>query len=378
MTKSGRSIIKKALVILCVAVIAAATLPVVSCAPKAAPEEAVPVVNIRVHSQMPVGHFITQTVDLFIKEAETRSKGSLKFAHYPAAQLYTEVGIVDVLQKGGVEMAQIQPMSFFGKVPEIEAGFLPGFYKDQDHFYRLAYDIQHGGGLMDKLFEPAFEKKANVKMLNLLGLSITLCTFTNKPVYKLEDYKGLRIRSGGKPISVFLQTLGIAPVVISSGEIYMALQRGTIDGTFHALSAFYERKLYESAKYCQYYYTGPSNQALAVNVDFWNTLTTSQKRAILEAALVAELYSTQKAMEEESKARKELTSAGVEFYDFPPSEVKRIQELARPALIKMLKDDLGEEVSTLVMQMAEKTQDAKTSWQDCCKEHNKRLLEALK
>ncbi|MBM3117932.1 MAG: hypothetical protein FJ006_00010 [Chloroflexi bacterium] len=377
MVKSANVIGSKALIALSLVLVAALALPVVSCAPKA-PEEAAPVVNVRIHSQMPVGHYVTESVDLFIKEAEARSRGSLKFTHYPAMQLYTDIAVAGVLSDGGVEMAQVQGLYFVGKVSEVAGGLLPGFYNDQDHYFRAAYDTDHGGGFVDKILEPAFEKKANVKVLSFLGYSINLCTLTNKSVRKVEDYKGLKIRSLGKSASVLLQALGAAPVVMSASDVYMALQRGTIEGVFSGLTSFYERKWYESAKYVQNYYTGSANFSLAANLDFWNKLTTSQKKAIMEAALIAEIYSIDKALTGDDEARKALIAAGVEVYDFPRSEVQKVNELARPPLIKMVNEDLGTDVGGQIVKMLEDTLDAKTTWQNCCKQHNKRLLDTLK
>jgi len=324
------------------------------------------------------GHYVTESVELFIKEAEARSKGTLKFSHYPAQQLYTDMAMANVLPEGGVEMAQIQAMMFAGKVPEIFGGLLPGFYKDQDHYFRAAYDAGPDGGFMDWVIAPAFDEKANTKLLTCMGYSINLCTLTNKPVYKLEDYKGKKIRSLGKSVSILLQALGAAPAMISSSDIYMALQRGTIEGVFSGLTSFYERKWYESAKYVQYYYTGSANFNMAANLTFWNKLTPAQRKAIAEAALIAEVYSIERAMADESRAREALKAAGVEVFDFPAAEVKRLHDLARTPLTEMLEEDLGKELAAQILTTIDASREAKASWKDACEKHGKRLLAELK
>jgi len=315
---------------------------------------------------------------MFIKEAETRSNGTLKFTHYPASQLYTDTQIVDVLPKGGVEMAKVNGLLIAGLVPEVSTAWIPGYYKDQDHYYRVMYDVDNGGGLSDKIIEPWFENKANIKLLGMQASGLNMSTLTTKPVMTLEDFKGLKVRSVGRPVSVFLESLGCAPVVMSSSEVYMGLQRNTINGTFYSFSAAADKKLYEVAKYAQDYYTGPSNFVLCANLDFWKKLTVTQKRAIIEASSVAELWSIQAAMDDDLSVRKKLQDGGVEIYKFSASDQQKMYELARPGLIKMMGDDLGEELANSVIQIMEGPRDTGTTWQDSCKQHTQRLLDALK
>lgn len=377
MVKSARLFSNKAMIAFSLVIIAALVLPVVGCAPKA-PEEAAPVVNIRIHSQMPVGHYITETVDLFIKEAEARSKGSLKFTHYPAAQLYKDMDMINVLPKGGVEMAQISTSMFFGKVPEVSGAAVVGLYDSFEQAIRLCYDIDHGGGYTPKVLEPAFEK-INIKLLSFLCYSICTVTATTKPVRKVEDYRGLRIRSLAKSVSVLLEAVGAAPVIMSAADMYMGLQRGVIDGVFTGATSIYERKLFEVVKHMQDLSLWiPSGFSLAANLDFWNSLAPSQKKAILEAALIAEIYSTERAIQGETDARKSLISQGLEIYDFPAGELQKFNGLVRPAITEMLRKDLGEEIGNTVQTMLETTREGKTTWKKCCELNNKRMLAEIK
>lgn len=356
---------------------AALVLPAATCAPKAT-EVAVPVVNVRIHSQMPIGHYVTESIDLFIKEAEARSKGTLKFTHYPAMQLHKDIEMVDVLPKGGVEMAQISTLMFLGKVPEVGAVAAFGLYKDYDHAVRATYDVEHGGGLTAKVLEPGFQK-ANIKLLNYICYSTCSIIATTKPVHKVEDYKGLRIRSLGKSVSVVIESLGAAPVLMSAADMYMGLQRGVIDGVLTGATSIYERKLYEVVKHVQDLDLWiPSAFSLAANLDFWNKLSPSQQKAILEAALIAEVYSTEHAIQGEEEARKALKEKGIEVYRFSGPEVEKFYGLVRPAIIEMIKKDHGEEKGNIIIGMIDATRDAKTTWKKCYEINNKRLMAEIK
>ncbi len=377
MFKLARTHRHRVLMFLAVILAVVLVLPAANCAPKA-PEGAVPVTNVRIHSQMPIGHYLTESIDLFIKEAEARSKGTLKFTHYPAMQLHKDIEMVDVLPKGGVEMAQISSLMFLGKVPELGAVAAFGLYKDYDHAVRATYDVEHGGGLTPKVLEPGFQK-ANIKLLSYVCYATSSIIATTKPVHKVEDYKGLRIRSLGKTVSVVIESLGAAPVLMSAADMYMGLQRGVIDGVLTGATSIYERKLYEVVKHLQDFDLWmPSAFSLAANLDFWNKLAPSQQKAILEAALIAETYSTERAIQGEAEARKALKDKGIEVYRFSGAELDRFYGIVRPAIIQMIKKDYGEEKGGMIIGMIEATRDAKTTWKKCYEINNKRLMAEIK
>ncbi len=62
--------------------------------------------------------------------------------------------------------------------------------------------------------------------------------FNNKrPLTKPDDFKGLKMRTFSKGDADTLRALGAAPTVMSSSEMYMALQRGTVDGATTGMPA---------------------------------------------------------------------------------------------------------------------------------------------
>ena len=94
----------------------------------------------------------------------------------------------------------------------------------------------------------------------------------------------MKIRSYGELPSETIKALGGAPATLSSGEVYMALQQGTIDGQTSGTTAMYDRKMYDVTKYLTVTNHAFPEFVTAINLKFWNTLSADQKKLIETAA----------------------------------------------------------------------------------------------
>ncbi len=318
--------------------------------------------EIRICCQMPVDHFDSKAVELFIKKAEELSNKTLKFKYFPAGQLYNEMDLVDVLPSGGVEMAQIGLDRHVGRVPS--GSFVCPYFAAPDAYYRWWYDTACGAGLYYKILKPAFAKD-NMVLLSTLNYATTYAILTNKPVHTLEDYKGLRIRTAAKALGAVVEALGAKAVVMSSSDVYMALQRGTIDGALSGTSSFVSRKWYEVAKYMQLVPLGNVPFGFAANLDFWKSLSPAQQKAIQEATREMEIWSVQASMDEHERCLDIMKKGGVEVFDFPPEIDKEIAKRGLEAIGNIVKPDVGQATWDEAMTMLDKANKAdKPGWKE--------------
>jgi len=100
------------------------------------------VIEVRITGHMPVGQLCTVACERFIKDAETRSKGALKFIHYPAGQLAMDVKAFEMCKRGGIEMAQFFVNRAVGVVPETD--LTVPYFDDPDWFARRMFDSPSG------------------------------------------------------------------------------------------------------------------------------------------------------------------------------------------------------------------------------------------
>ena len=73
--------------------------------------------------------------------------------------------------------------------------------------------------------------------------------WTKKPVKTLDDVKGLKIRSPGGHQTNYIKSLGAEPIFMPLGDVYMAMETGTIDGIVTCVPLVSPFKLHEVAKH---------------------------------------------------------------------------------------------------------------------------------
>jgi TRAP-type C4-dicarboxylate transport system substrate-binding protein len=175
-------------------------------------------------------------------------------------------------------------------------------------------------------------KDNNIKSLGPL-VPGPVTTGSTKPIRRLEDLKGLKIRALGGVVPVF-KALGATPVAIPLPEVYEALQRGTIDGftgvPYHLVAAF---KFYEVTKYILNIGAGIYTAgSLYMNLDVWNKLPDDIKTIITR--LIDEMPEVFAKIcgEQWKKTTDTLLAAKAEVYSLPPEEMLRWKTQVVPGI----------------------------------------------
>jgi TRAP-type C4-dicarboxylate transport system substrate-binding protein len=213
-----------------------------------------------------------------LEEVENRSNGRLKFEYYYSESLLPARETLSGLQSGIADVAFLPTNYTPGKTPLCTVTSLP---MTGQRFYSSALAFAD----VNKL--PAVKAelgKYNVRYLSfLLGSSYHI--WTNKPVRKITDIKGKKIRGvGGQDI--LLKELGAVPVSIVSTEVYTALERGTIDGSLANPVFAFDYKYVEVAKYLYQMYLGTLGMVLGINTNSWNKLPADIQQMFHDEALL--------------------------------------------------------------------------------------------
>src|SRR5205807_1842946 len=151
-----------------------------------------------------------------------------------------------------------------------------------------------------------------------------------KPIKSLADLKGLKFRIGGTGGTV-LARLGVVPQQIAGGDIYPALEKGTIDAA-EWVGPYDDEKLgfYKVVKYYYYpgWWEGGTANHLLVNLDKWQELPKSYQ-AILQAACgYANIEETARYDARNPAALKRLVAAGTQLRPFPQSVMEACAKAA--------------------------------------------------
>lgn len=324
---------------------------------KEAPQagEKAKVITLRLVSTLPIGHHQTRSCDLFKKLVEERSKGRVKIEHYPAGQLYVDKDMVDVLPRGGIEMANINYGMWTGLVPEFAIFDILGLYDSPEHSYRVQDDPE-----VRSIIEKKLAEKGNAVILGWPGMEARGPMFT-KPVKKLEDLKGMKVRAHSEWCTYWFRALGASPVVMSSSEVYQALQRKTIDGLLSGGTSYIDRKIVEVAKYPienVFHLYGPF--ALIINKTVWDKLPIDIQEIMVQAGKEVTTYCRAEAHKAEEVAWNKMDSMpDVHVTSLSKEELKRWRNLTLPPQKEMFEKQVGKETANKLFARVEALRDKK-------------------
>jgi C4-dicarboxylate-binding protein DctP len=236
--------------------------------------------------------------------AEERTHGRVRVEVYPNSQLYKDKEELEALQLGAVQMLA-PSVSKFGPlgIKEFEAFDLPYIFPSLEALRRVS-DGPIGKELLKKL-EPK----------GILGLAYWDNGFSiitsNKPIRKLEDLKGVKMRiQSSKVLEATYRHIGALPQIMAFSEVYQALQTGVVDAVETTPSNSYTQKFYEVQKYLtvsDHTYIG---YAVIVNKKFWEGLPADIRAALESAMKDATVYCNEIAEKENQDALAKIKSSG--------------------------------------------------------------------
>jgi len=217
--------------------------------------------------------------EVISKRCASATNGKFQIQVFAAGEIVPGLQVLDAVQNATVQCCHTAPYYFFGKDPTFAfACAIPfGLNTRQQNAW-----MYHGGGL-ELLRE--FMKDYNVYNIPAGNTGAQMGGFFRKELKTVEDMKGLKMRIGGSA-GVVLQKLGLVPQQLAGGDIYPALEKGTIDAA-EWVGPYDDEKLglYKIAKYYYYpgWWEGGPELDLFVNTKAWSELP-KDYQSILEAA----------------------------------------------------------------------------------------------
>jgi TRAP-type mannitol/chloroaromatic compound transport system substrate-binding protein len=232
---------------------------------------------------------------------------------FAAGEIVGGLQVLDAVQNGTVECGYTLASFYIGKDPAFMfEGSVP-FGFNARHYNAWMY---HAGGL--ELVRELL-KAYNVHNLPAGNTGAQMGGWFRKELASVEDLKGLKFRIAGMGGQI-LARLGVVPQVLAGGDIYPALERGTLDAVEWS-GPYDDEKLgfWKVAKHYYYpgFWEGCAGVSLYVNRDQWNGLPDAYK-AVLEAACAeANQWCLSKYDAENPDALRRLLGNGVELRAFP-------------------------------------------------------------
>jgi len=251
--------------------------------------------------------------DVFSKQVSAATGGKFTISVHAAGELMPAFGVVDGIQNGTVEAAHTAPYYFFGKDPTFAMDCAIPFGLNSRQMTAWMYE---GNGL--KLFRE-FYRNFNIVNFPMGNTGAQMGGWYRKEIKSVADMKGLKMRIGGFGGKV-LERIGAVPQNIPGGEIYTALEKGTIDAA-EWVGPYDDLKLgfYKVAPWYGYpgWWEGGPQLTLYVNTKAWDALSADYK-AIVEACASHAHVNMQAAYDGKNPAAlKQLVGGGAKPFRIP-------------------------------------------------------------
>ncbi len=286
------------------------------------------VVTAKLGQPMPETHPMAIAMNKFVELAGKYTNNNVKIQPFHNAVLGSDEKMLQSVQAGTLEfyIGTLAPLST--RIKEVQVWDLPFMFANKKEVYTVL-DGASGKKIFEKL-EPT----------GMVGLTWSAMGFRNlsnskRPVTKLEDISGLKIRVMANPVALETwKTLGANAVPMAFAEVFTALEIKAIDGQENPLVHMYANKMQEVQKYISLTNHVYTPMALVVSKKFWDGISDTDKSAIQKAAEEAKILQAQLLDEGDKDVIKKFGEAGVKVDSVPPAELVRIQDKVKPVVAK--------------------------------------------
>jgi len=237
----------------------------------------------------------------------------VKLEIYPGATLTPVKEELSAVKMNTVDFILSIPTYFTGQIPLLNAYALPWVSPPTDA-QLIKFNTEMIPALQNEF------TKFNVHLLmsnsNPAGTNVMV---TTKPVKVPSDCKGLKIRTAGGYTDQMVVNWGAGVVSMAAGDVYTALQRGTVDGTLSSMGSIRSLKYTEVAKYVINFDMGFIGFVTGVNQGKWDAISAADKKAISDITPEFAQYFIDESNKGNESERKLAISEGTTFYDPDPA-----------------------------------------------------------
>lgn len=276
------------------------------------PARAQDVITLKLGGFLPKTHYgVVHGTQVFIDDVVARTKGKVKFEHYPAQQAGKLDQLMTLAASGALDVVEISPGSVSQKLPLSGVVELPGLVKEScsGSAALRAVGAAPGGVMHQSDFAPN-----GVRVLGFNALP-PYQVVSRKPVSSVADLRGMKVRPAGAAMEVSMSKLGIVPVKMTGPELYDGISKGTIDAVMFTWLAARDYSLSNAAKFSAYGYPwGTGAFYIAISERKFQSLPRDVQDALLEAGKASEKRLCAHMQESEVTATKEAEAAGVKVH----------------------------------------------------------------
>ena len=242
----------------------------------------------------------------FAEVLKAKTGGRIEVQVAPSGQLGDDAAMVTALRTGALDMSANSQGAVSVAVPEYAAYGMPFMFSTPAQAFKLL-----DGPLGQELAQKSAEK--GMVVLGYWDNGIRHMTNSKRPINKVEDMKGLKMRTPPDAVLVdIMQALGAEAQQIKFAELYVALQQGVVDGQENPLVNIHASKLYEVQKHLALTSHMFQMTPFLMSKRTWDRLSDADKKAVQDAATEATALQRKLSADADAKLLDDLKAKGVQ------------------------------------------------------------------
>jgi TRAP-type mannitol/chloroaromatic compound transport system substrate-binding protein len=260
----------------------------------------------------------------FCARVKVLTNGRLEITPYSAGTLVPTFEALDALQNNVIQAMHMWSGYFSGKEPgfaaisDMVAAYSQPWQKDAWMYYKGGWEM------LNEMYKPY-----NAYAVGWMFWGIESMVST-KPIRRMEDYKGLKMRVPQGMTAMLFQKLGASVVVLPGGEVYSALDKGVINTSDWASPSMNQRMgFFQVAKYTNYpgFHSMPM-ASFTVNMNEWKKLPDDIKQILKTATREWAWDSIERIAIDDIRALKEMKGQGVTVHVWSKEDLARVRAVS--------------------------------------------------
>ena len=282
----------------------------------------------KVGHAMPESHPQAAAMNKFVELSAKYTNNNVQLKAFHSAVLGSDEKQLQAVQTGTQEFYIGTLAPFSTRIKEVQVWDLPFMFANTKEVYALL-----DGASSKKIFKMI--EPTGVHGLMWTGMGFRNLSNSKRPVTKLEDIAGLKLRVMTNPVALDTwKTLGANAVPMAFSEVFTALEIKAIDGQENPLLHMYANKMQEVQKYISLTNHVYTPVALVVSKKFWDGLSDADKQGVQKAADEAKILQRQLLDAGDKDVIAKFGQAGVKVDTIAPADLAKIQKKVKPVVTK--------------------------------------------
>ena len=270
-------------------------------------------------------------LEIVKRNVNARAPGQLEIKYVGGPEVIPNREQVEALRRGLVGMVFTTTGYYVSAVPVVDGLNLSDLQP---------WEERESG--VNAFLNKIHNQRIKAEYLGRLGVGLPFMLFLNKPISKVTDLKGMKIRCSPTH-TAFLKKIGAQPVVIPPPDVYTALERGVVDGFIWVAGLIRDWGWDKVVKYRVEpgFYT--ATNVVLINKKVWDGLPSNLRKILLDSEIEAEKAAVERAKKHLALQNSLMEKAGMKVIKLPPVEGQKLRKAAYDALWNIIIKKSGEQ-----------------------------------